>query len=106
MDGASVPDEVRSGERVPREEFIGQHVALHPVTRSTGGDEVSGGMCPTPCYRMDVVERRFHRLEVVAAVDTSPATVAHRRPLEGTLVIPVEPGDARKGLAAVPVTPS
>jgi hypothetical protein len=45
-------------------------------------------------YRIDVVERRFNRLEVMAAVDAPAAAVAHRGALERALVVPFESRNA------------
>jgi hypothetical protein len=52
-----------------------------------------------------VVERRFHRLQRMAAVDTPPAAVAHRGPLERALGVTRESRRLDKRTAAVTDTP-
>jgi hypothetical protein len=48
-----------------------------------------------------MVERRFHRVEPMAAVNAAPAAVAHRGTLECALDVA-----RKKGTAALPITPS
>ena len=85
MHGARIPHEVGAGIRVAREELVRQHVALHAVAGGAGGNEVPRRMRATARYRVDVVERRFKRVEVMAAVDTPAAAVAHRGAFERAL---------------------
>ena len=106
MDRASITNEVRPGLWILREELVRQHVTLHSIARSAGADEVSRRVGAAARYRVDVVQRRFHRVEPVPAVDTTPAAVAHRRALELSFVVPVEPGRVREESAAMPHTPS
>lgn len=103
---ACITNEVRAGQRILREELVRQHVTLQPVARGTGADEVPGRVCAAARHRVDVVQRRFHRVEPVSAVHTTSAAIAHRRALELSLVVPVEPGRVRYESAAVPHTPS
>jgi hypothetical protein len=91
MNRSGVSHEIGSRVRVPPEELVRQHVALHAVTWPAGDDEVAGGVRPAAGYRVDVVERRFQRFEVMTAVDTPPPTVTHRRALEGALGVPCTP---------------
>ena len=42
----SVADEVRAGPGVPDEKLVRQHVALHQVAASAGGDDVAGSVGP------------------------------------------------------------
>ena len=95
MDCSRITNEVRPGLRVPREELVRQHVTLQSIARGTGADEVSRRVGATAGYRMDVVERRLHRVEPVTAVHTAAAAVAHRRALELSLVVPIMPGRSR-----------
>jgi hypothetical protein len=44
---------------------------------------------------VDVVQRRFHRVEPVPAIHAATAAVAHGRALELSLVVPVMPGRPR-----------
>ena len=85
MDGASIAHEIRAGIRVAGEELVRQHVALHAIAGGASGNEVPGRVRAAARYRIDVVERRFHRVEVMSAVDTPATAVAHRGPLEGAL---------------------
>ena len=91
MNRSRVAHEIGSCVRVPPEELVRQHVSLQPVAGGTGGDEVPRNVRPAAGYRMDVVERRFHRIEPVRAIHTATAAVAHGRALELSLVVPVEP---------------
>jgi hypothetical protein len=91
MDGSGISHEVCARHRIPREELVWQHVALHPVAGCTGRDKVARRMRPTTRYRIDVVECRFNRFESMSAVDTSPATVAHRGALKGALGVTGNP---------------
>ena len=91
MNRSRVADEIGSRIRVPPEELVRQHVSLHAVTRSAGDDEVTRRMGPAAGYWIDVVERRFKRIEVMAAVDAPPPAVTHRRALEGALGVPCTP---------------
>ena len=103
---ACITNEICAGLRIPREELVRQHVSLHSIARRTGADEVSRRVRAAARYRMDVVQRRFHRVEPVPAVDTTSAAVAHCRALELSFVVPIEPGRMREESAAVPHTPS
>ena len=91
MNRSGVPHEIRPRIRVPAEEFVRQHVTLHAVTRPARDDEVARRMRPAAGYRVDVVERRFKRFEVMTAVDTPPPAVTHRRALEGALGVACTP---------------
>lgn len=85
MNRSRVPHEIRSRVRVPPEELMRQHVALHAVTWPAGDDEVAGRVRPSAGYWIDVVERRLKRIEVMAAVDAPPPAVTHRGAFEGAL---------------------
>ena len=85
MNGSRVAHEVGSRIRVPSEELVRQHVSLHAVTRPAGDDEVAWCVRPTAGYRIDVVERRFKRIEVMAAVDAPSPAVSHRGTFERAL---------------------
>lgn len=91
MDGAGVPHEVRAGERVPCEELVRKHVSLQPVARGAGGNEVARNVRAAARQRIDVVERRFSRVERMAAVHAAPAAVAHRGALERALGVTRNP---------------
>ena len=103
---ACITNEVRSGLRIPREELVRQHVTLHAIAGRAGADEVARGVGAAAGYRVDVVQRRFHRVEPVPAVDTAAAAIAHRRALELSLVVPIVPERLREESAAMPHTPS
>ena len=91
MNRAGIPHEVGSRVRVTPEELVRQHVSLHAVTGPAGDDEVARRMRPAAGYWIDVVERRFKRIEVMAAVDAPPPAVSHRGALEGALGVPGTP---------------
>ena len=91
MNRSRVSHEVGSRIRIPPEELVRQHVTLHAVTWSAGDDEVARRMRAATGYRIDVVERRFKRIEVMTAVDTPPPAVTHRRALEGALGVACTP---------------
>ena len=91
MHGARISHEVRARVRVPLEELVRQHVSLHAVTRAAGDDKVARRVRTAARYRIDVVERRFKRVEVMRAVDATPAAVTHRRALEGALGVTCTP---------------
>ena len=101
-----IADKVGASLWIPREELVRQHVTLQSITWGTGADEVSRRVGAAVRHGMDVVERRFHRVEPVTAVHAATAAIAHRRALELSLVVPVEPGRVRYESAAVPHTPS
>ena len=103
MHGPRITNEVRPSDRVPREELVRQHVALHPVAGRAGGNDVARHMRAAAGDGVDVVERRFDRVEVMTAVDAPPPAVTHRRALEGALG--VTRASFGKGAAAVPITP-
>lgn len=105
MHRAGVAHEVRARVRVFREELVRQHVAFQAIAGGAGADEVAGGVGAPTGHRMDVVQRRFHRVEPVPAVYAATAAVAHGCALELSLVFPVEPGHMRYESAAVPHTP-
>jgi len=91
MNRSRIPHEIGSRVRVPPEELVRQHVSLHAVTWPAGDDEVARRVRPAAGYRVDVVERRFKRFEVMTAVDTPPPAVTHRRALEGALGVACTP---------------
>ena len=90
-----VADKVGPGLRIPREELVRQHVTLQSIARRAGADEVSRRVGATARHRMDVVERRFHRIEAVPAIHAAAAAIAHGRALELSLVVPSVPGRSR-----------
>ena len=85
MNRARVSHEIGSRMRVPPEELVRQHVSLHAVAWSAGDDQVARRVRPAAGYWIDVVERRFKHIEVMAAVDAPPPAVSHRGTFEGAL---------------------
>ena len=89
MNDASVQQEVHPRQRIPHEEIVRQHVALQPITRATGGDEVPVRGDASPRARVHVIDCRMIMLEPGAAVHAAPAAVAHYGALERSLEIDV-----------------
>lgn len=91
MYGPRITNEVRTSDRIPREELVRQHVALHPVAGRAGGNDVARDMRAAACYGVDVVECRFHRVERMRAVDASAAAIPHGGALERPLEVARKP---------------
>jgi len=85
MDRARIADEVRAGPGIPAEELVRKHVALEPVTRPTGRDQVSGRVRPSLRHGVYVIERGNVQRQWDGAVDAASAAIAHGSVLEGTL---------------------
>ena len=95
MHGPCITNEVGAGLWISREKLVRQHVTLHAIARGAGADEVPRRVRTATGYGVDVVQRRFHRVESVPAVDAATAAVAHRRALELSFVVPIVPGRPR-----------
>ena len=91
MHRTRITNEVRASDRVPREELVRQHVALHPVAGGAGGNDVARHVRAAARYGVDVVQRRFHRVERMRAVDASAAAIPHGGALERSLEVARKP---------------
>ena len=101
MHCAGVTNEVCSGPRVAAEKLVRQHVALEPITRGAGGDEVARGMRASLRHGVHVIERRDVERERNRAVDAAATAVTHGSvlecPLEAVFVeVPRAAGEAAR----------
>jgi len=99
MHSAGVPNEVRTGPRVAAEKLVRQHVALEPIARGAGGDQVARCMRASLRHGVYVIERRDVEREWNRAVDAASAAVTHGSvlecPLEAVIVeVPRAAGEA------------
>ena len=62
--------------RMAREEVEGEHIALEPITRATGRDQIARIVRPTAGQRHHVVERGAAMIETRRAVHAALAAIA------------------------------
>ncbi len=89
MNHSRIQKKIHPRQRIPYEEIVRQHVALQPIARATGGDEVPVRGHASPRTRVHVIDCRMIMLEPGAAVHATPAAVAHHGALERSLEIDV-----------------
>jgi len=80
-------DEVLAGPRIAGEELGRQKVAFQSIAQAAGQHDVPRRVSAAVRERVYVVERRYIKIELRAAVHAATAAVAHRRSLEGALLM-------------------
>ena len=87
MHCARVENEVQSRPREAREEFSRKQIALEAIAARAGEDDVAGNVSAAVRQRLHMVECCEIELEPGGAVDTAPATVAHRGAFDGSFLM-------------------
>ena len=85
MNRACIAHEVRTGPGVAPKELVWEHVALEPITRPAGSDQVTGRVRPSLRHRVDVIQRRDVQRQWNGAIDAASAAITHGSVLESTL---------------------
>lgn len=87
MNHAGIRQKIETGDRIPNEEFVREHVAFHAITGATRHDEIARHVRASACKRVDVIDGSDGEVECRAAVDAAAAAVTHHRALERAFLL-------------------
>jgi hypothetical protein len=82
MDHSRIRQKIETGDRMPNEEFVRQHVAFHSIAGAARHDEVARHVRATASERVHMVDGGNGEVEYRAAIHTAAAAVTHHRALE------------------------